>query len=171
MPVTDMIQHLLGATPATIEFTSEFPDDRMNLAITYNKSKVNDINYLAFNVINGIHGLSVTKKTEKRTVYSISKADEKKLADITSKKSNVMTSISYEGNEWVGSNVNITILINFLESELRAIFKDNTALNAPMNIRFDKTDIDKALKSLESLGFEISKSEEDVEITIVEKVK
>jgi len=169
MPVMDMLQHLLGATPATIEFIGDFPSDRMNLSITYEKTKVNDINYLAFNVINGLHRLAVSKKSEKKMVYSISKLDDKKISEITSNKTNVMTSISYEGNEWVGSNVSMHMLINFLESELKAIFKDKTAINAPMNIRFDKTDINKAIKSLESFGFKISKTEEDVEITLVEK--
>jgi hypothetical protein len=169
MPVTDMLQHLLGATPASIEFIGDFPDERMNLSITYNRSHVSDINYLAFNSLSGLYNLSVSKNTQAREVYSISIANEKKLDEIKSKKSNVMTSISYEGDDWVGSNVEMPMLINFLESEMGVIFKDNTKLNKSLNIRFNRKNIESAIKSLEDSGFKVSKKNEDVSITIVER--
>ena len=164
-----MIQHLLGATPATIEFIGDFPEDRMNLAIKFNNSEIKDIISFLFSTINALYGLTVTKKVDERTVYSISIADEKKVEDIASKKSNVLTSVSYEGNNWVGSNVNMPILINFLESELGVIFKDKTGIQNSINVQFDKTDIEKAVLSLESLGFTINEATDDVTITIVEK--
>ena len=163
-----MLEVLLDKTPAKIDFVGNFPEERLKFKIKFDNQYLDDPKSFAFNVLNSMYGFSIETKDVEKEVQTLTIADKNRLKNLYAKKGDFMTSVDYEGNEWIGKNVSMSVLITFLERELGVVVRDKTNIHNSLNIRFNKESTKKAMQSLEELGFGVSQSNENIEITIVE---
>ena len=168
MTIAEMLEILLDKTPAKIEFAGDFPEERMDLAIKFERAEIKDPKSFAYDLLDAIYGFEIDDKAVDKVVFTLTIADKDKINKITAAKDNFMTSVDHEGNDWIGKNVKMPILITFLERELGVVIRDETRINDALNIRFNRESPEKAMESLKELGFGIKETTEEIEVMIVE---
>lgn len=168
MTISEMLEILLDKTPARIQFIGDFPEDRMDLAIKYERSEIKKPESFAYDLLDAVYDFKLDDKKVEKEVYTITIADKDKINKIKAPKDKFMTSVDHEGNDWIGKNVKMPILITFLERELGVVIRDETKINDALNIRFNRENPEKAMESLKELGFAIKETTEEIEITFVE---
>ncbi len=176
VPIDALYEILLDASPEKVEVQSDLLNEKYNISYKHELTlPFNDYKLQLLERISKDLKINVKKEIVNATAYIIKCADcsilQKQFEELSKKTKSFQTSFSTGKDGKINANsVNIPTLIRYLESMHKKIFINETNLPGLYNFTISQSNINEAIKDLESAGLSITlKENSKVDMYLIEK--
>ncbi len=175
LPIKTILEMLLNASPLKLDLKAGVISDNLDIYYKpYPNSNYEQYRTILVKDLSSALNLEIKEEKQLRTFYKITcksedvrKAKENEYNNLLKNTKQLESKLDDKSDKWKASIVSMDLVVRFLESTYKVIFFDETNLKGYFNFDISKSDLQSAIKDLNTSGYEVKETKDYITIYTV----